>query len=1061
MKIHTHLTRLAASLFIFHFSLFIGTATLHAQAVAQPELQQLSTTGTISPSPAPIPVATTPATARAPADDDIVEMSVFNVNADTDEGYQAMNTASGSRINTALRDTAASISPFTAEFLSDVGAATIEDMLSFGANIEAIGEDDLTGGFNPEMSAAVSDNNFRIRGMTMTTAMDGVETNFQMDMYNIDRAEISSGPNSILFGMGQPGGMVTLASKRANLQRRTLRVQNVFGTWINPGKPWNYYRATFDYNIPLMPRTLAFRLMGIYQDGANSSWRYWLVSRDKRINPVITFRPWRSTTINIAYEAGHLRNTPTIAWNAADRVSAWLHNDRPLQPTFNGPNLPGTGKINSNGNNPYYVFVDNNQELYDFRQALQSNSMIAGTNANQARLPAELSSYYYSIVGPGGRRDQRFDRYQFVIEQRLGPVNIQLGYYHTKNNALLHGLSGYEVALRGDPNKYISGTEWLGAAGTVENPFMGRLYMEEQNWETRQVLARNDAFRLTAEYSVNLKKYGRHRIITFLERAHIDNRNIRKSEIFVDENQVGITTGIGTASGNNPYNSNNLVYRRHYVDEGDFRTYYGSTWETPIQEFTLDGQRYHTQYVTRSLSHVKRRVDAATLSLQSFWFNDRLVTVFGGRFNDNSRQNERNSRITDLNDPRLLDRSMVYREQYLDGRWRPHGRDVDGEWVPYPHRRPKTYSAGGVWHVNNRLSVFANTSSNRTDDATDQSILGGTPPPSEGYTTDYGVMFNVTGDGRVFLRLTHFNTQQINAIASYNNNQIIDTSDRLQAIYSTLLRTGVISPEEYAARPRGYNSGMSDVYARGYEAELTIRFSKRFNLRFAGSYTDRARENIFKEIFEHYASNVPYWMMLADPRQNGGNNVYLMDDSGLTLHQYLLSQLYSSSGSVRDSLSGVLLQQSGGMSSRPFKFNVTARYNFPTGLLKGLNLGGSVRYSDPNRIPDPHRVSMSLAPVTKDDYPKDLQMDVDAFTNYATMMKGSSLLFYDLFANYRLKVFGGRTTMTLQLNIRNLLNQNVVTSARYNLDTNTGYAFLRRVYLNDPRSIRITATFDF
>ena len=44
-------------------------------------------------------------------DEQTIKLSIFEVRGDDDVGYQAMNTTSGSRLGTALRDTAASISP--------------------------------------------------------------------------------------------------------------------------------------------------------------------------------------------------------------------------------------------------------------------------------------------------------------------------------------------------------------------------------------------------------------------------------------------------------------------------------------------------------------------------------------------------------------------------------------------------------------------------------------------------------------------------------------------------------------------------------------------------------------------------------------------------------------------------------------------------------------------------------------------------------------------------------------------------------------------------------------
>jgi hypothetical protein len=58
-----------------------------------------------------------PPAAPAPASAEVIELSPFTVNTDRDVGYQAENTLAGSRLNTNLRDTPASVSVFTKEFL--------------------------------------------------------------------------------------------------------------------------------------------------------------------------------------------------------------------------------------------------------------------------------------------------------------------------------------------------------------------------------------------------------------------------------------------------------------------------------------------------------------------------------------------------------------------------------------------------------------------------------------------------------------------------------------------------------------------------------------------------------------------------------------------------------------------------------------------------------------------------------------------------------------------------------------------------------------------------------
>lgn len=45
--------------------------------------------------------------------------------------------------------------------------------------------------------------------------MDFFEAGIAIDNYNTERFELSSGPNSILFGFGSPGGRVNIMTKRA------------------------------------------------------------------------------------------------------------------------------------------------------------------------------------------------------------------------------------------------------------------------------------------------------------------------------------------------------------------------------------------------------------------------------------------------------------------------------------------------------------------------------------------------------------------------------------------------------------------------------------------------------------------------------------------------------------------------------------------------------------------------------------------------------------------------------------------------------------------------------
>lgn len=71
------------------------------------------------------------AEAPRPPSSEAVQLSPFLVSTEGDEGYRAANTLSGTRMNASLFHTPAAISVLTKEFLDDIGAENVADMLKF------------------------------------------------------------------------------------------------------------------------------------------------------------------------------------------------------------------------------------------------------------------------------------------------------------------------------------------------------------------------------------------------------------------------------------------------------------------------------------------------------------------------------------------------------------------------------------------------------------------------------------------------------------------------------------------------------------------------------------------------------------------------------------------------------------------------------------------------------------------------------------------------------------------------------------------------------------------
>lgn len=937
------------------------------------------------------PTASTPAAATSSSqssatgqEEAIIELSPFEVRADGDVGYQAANTTSGSRLNSRLKDTPSAISPFTPEFLSDIAATNLSDMLGYATNIEMETEDATNGFNNPEGRLAVAgDFRFRMRGIAAGSSRDFVDSSIPVDLYNVERAEVSSGPNSILFGLGQAGGNVSLTGKRANLVRNRTTVSNVYGSWQQE-------RLTVDHNEVLVPRLVSLRLLGLYEN--SEGWRHWDFSDQKRFGGALAVRPFKKTTVHASFENGNNERSITVNWNAVDSISRWLEAGRPIA---DGAAVTGTTRINQT--NQRYTFIENDGIVANMRGELQSASVYA----TETLASGELSPYAFNTTGPGGRRWQTFRSHSLVVEQRIGDsVTLELGYFHNYNDSTALGCSG-QPRLYGDPNLSIPPASFV---GSMPNSRAGQFYMEDV-WDKDRVIIENDVLRLTAAWEKNFGKWwGRHRIAGLAENSRADRLRYWKTEVFIDQNQMTI----GNSA--NPEGGQNAVNRRHYLVEGDFTTYYVGDASIPAPSFTLGAREFHPTYVSRTKTNAKtfKEINSGMLASQSFWFGGRLVTTAGYRRDHIRFKNANEARVTDPNDPRVLSKRVALNEWDFDGTYRVN------------HYTPTTLSLGAVGHVTNRLSLFYNHSTNVGTPRFDRTVLpnGDVPKPVEGRSNDYGVMFDLFGDDRYFIRATRFDTAQIGDAPIIPGGIGVNTAgalggDNLLTIYGALLNAGKITQADYDRQYVTYNAGTVDVVSDGIELELVANPTRNLTLRLGYSHSNRTRANIFSEIFAYYETKAPEWRRLAagDPA--------------------LLATIDQNVATVMEELDSQLTLQSGPLGSRPDKWNATGRYKFTEGRLRGAFAGGALRYQGKNT------------------------MSYNRTTGEKTY--GNETLFGDAFVGYKRRAPFGKGTITLQLNVRNVSDSYRVVIGR----RNTAGDGIRRIYLNEPRSYRYTMTWEF
>ena len=965
----------------------IGLASLLVAASSLPARAQLAPTTPPTPKSA-TPPASAPANATAVPDataaptSSPVELSPFEVRAEDDSGYQAANTTSGSRLNSRLKDTPAAVSPFTKEFLSDIGATDLESMLAYATNVEREVEDS-TNGFNnpPGRDSTGNDFRFRVRGVAGSSSVNYAQSAVPVDLYNIERAEMTSGPNSILFGLGAPGGTVALASKFAQLRRTATAAKSVVGSW-------DYFRHELDHNHVLVRGKLGLRLLGLYQDA--KGWRQWDLNEQRRLTGAFSYQPFAKTVIRGSYQGGNSANNTSLPWNAADSVTSWLAAGRPA---VDGTAIPTTTAF---GTGNRYTFVGQDNAVFNFRSELFSQRAPSTTLVSPT-----LMGYAYNLTGPGGVRTQSFNEWQLKIEQRFSrTVAAEFAYFHNVNRILTRGNVNPNLFLTGDPNPNIPSP----TLAVVPNPRARQLYLED-NWSRDPFKDRNEIYRLSASWEPNFGQwFGRHRLAGLAELTKQDRIRRWQNEILVNQDNVAISTAT------NPEAAANQPWRRRYVTEGDFSTYYAGDPTQTIPSFTIGANTYHSHFAarTRSNSHTIQEAHSLMLAAQSFWLRDRLVTTLGYRVDPIEFQTYDQARISDPRDPR-----------YTSGRFALNEWDFNGA-IAVNTYRPKTFTAGAVLHVLPRLSVFYNASKNSGTPRLDRTVLptGKTPPPTEGLGHDVGLMIDVLGDDRLFFRFGAFETRQTKDAAIIPDGLSVNTSTSLGGtamvnIYNVLLAAGRITQAQFDSELKFYNAATIDAVTKGWEAEFIANPTKTLTLRLGVSYSERKRENFFEEVYGYFAEWEPKWRAAA-----AGDAT-------------LLAAVNQQLANAHENIDAMAALQNSGFGTRPYKANLTARYRFTEGRLKGAFVGGAGRYQSRNLT----RIS---------------QLN-------GREIWGTPTVFADTFAGYRFTVPGRKIPMNVQLNIRNMFNSYLVGVGRLNAQEN-GYL---RIYLNEPRNYRLTIGADF
>lgn len=236
-------------------------------------------------------------------EENVYELSPFEVSTEGDRGYYASNSISGSRINIALQDVPMPIEVITSEFIEDTGSVDLRESLRYSAGVILDSQNDagadlsgVPGGVHNGSGATanITDTTIKLRGfVTESSLRSGYRRQHSSDSVNIDRVEVVRGPNSLLYGIGNFGGIVNYLPKRP-LDFAQTSANVMIGND-------SFIRATLDDTRPLNDK-LSYRVTTAYERGDHYSdyqeHDKWFVS------PVIVYKPWENTKVTLDYENG-------------------------------------------------------------------------------------------------------------------------------------------------------------------------------------------------------------------------------------------------------------------------------------------------------------------------------------------------------------------------------------------------------------------------------------------------------------------------------------------------------------------------------------------------------------------------------------------------------------------------------------------------------------------------------------------------------------------------------------------------------------------------------------
>ncbi|MBE7539226.1 MAG: hypothetical protein HS122_12540 [Opitutaceae bacterium] len=1013
---------------------------------------------------APLSAQSASPTSTPPSDPEAIILSPFVVNEEGG-GWIATETIGGTRLRTNFKDVPNQLETLTKEFMQDLGVNSFNEALIYTANSESNYEYNQGTVNDAQFPAAPG----RLRGIGEgTMSRNFFPTKSPTDNYNIDRATVASGPNSILFGLGSPSGIFDATPARAEMRNR-YRFSVQFDSEDSK-------RATFDANVVILPKKLSLRLIGLTKDMETAKKPNY--DRDDRIYGTLTFKPFKRTTIIV--EGENIKRS----WSRAsmttpfDFVTPWLNANQIAgsgytspKPIYNNTSFTGIGSnriFAQAGENPVMIQGEPDGAMRSWRNSVtvKSPGTMPGVDptfdAGASYTLVDPSIFPFDVNVLGGSRKNGLDgrNATVIVEQSIADqLFLELAYnYDKSNNEILSAgsnPSGNNIRVMVDANMYIPGTN-------TPNPHAGEYYFQGQSANRLQYFNRED-WRATLSYEFDaarklekrsswMKWLGRHRLLGLQSYSNEEslNQTTFQRRILDDPVIPGVTLRPKTFQ-NWANHASRIPQFRHYLGDPYKPTEaFGPFWGQWMVN-DANGRPYELYYISPYVTAEGKRLggQAATSGIRNRL--DSTIFVWQGHFLPDRQQRERliltygyrkdGVRTATLDDPSIKqDFSGLYPVLW-DVSYNPYGARQTGI----------TRNLGAVARPISWLSLSYNKSTTFNLNTGRLDPYGEMVPGSAGDGRDYAIRIDILKD-TLSLKINRYETSSGPARASQQINnfttQFRNVENRVVELDPNVAQVNVKDGNKrgFPVLPNLDYNISSFIVAKGYEAELNFSPTRNWNFRLNGSKGESVESDIGGVWFNWIAQRLPVWQGVV--AKNGevdstGKPVTwtsapfdAAQPTGQSLAQYYQSQVAGNALAFMQAVDGRT-----NPAIRAGRVNAIVNYRFTEGRLKGFNLGAALRYRGAPVIGYGLKTASTGTSV----------LDLDK------TYKGPSESYVDVMAGYRgkMKAFGG-FDYRVQLNIRNLLDK---TNPIPIQALTTGV--VSQVVTIDPRLITVTFSVEF